>query len=80
MSKAQAALEFITTALGKGLTVSISTPLRVTTVNNKTVKQWEKAGLPLFKIDGEGNLRIGSGKNYNIICTKSTCLTRISAQ
>lgn len=60
--------------LRAGHTVYLSTHLKHIKVTPKTFKGWEKAGVPLFKIDSEGNLRMGK----NIICFPDMLLVEIT--
>jgi hypothetical protein len=80
MTSSQKAFDFINDAISKGLTVYVSTRLKSVVVSPSTYAKWEKAGVSLFKMDKEGNLRMASGKNYNVIATASICMVNISAQ
>ena len=79
MTKAQQMLEFIEQQIENGCTIHISTPLRTTAITPKTHKKFKSAGHTLLKIDTEGNLRLASGKNFNIICYPEISLVQVKA-
>lgn len=79
MNKAEQAKQFIDAALASGRTVYLQTALKAIAVSPATVAKWRKAGRDLFRMDADG-LRVASGRSYNLICTPSTCLVRISAE
>ena len=79
MSKAQQMLNFIQAGIAKGATIYICTYGHVTAISPKTVVKFNDAGHQLFVIDKEGNLRIASGKNYNVICTPTTSLVTVKS-
>jgi hypothetical protein len=79
MTKAQEMLEFIETHLSNGLTIYICTARNAIKVSPKTVAKFNDGGHKLFKFDSEGNLRIASGKNFNIICHKNMSLVTVKA-
>lgn len=79
MTVSQKALDFITTQIGLGKNVYICTYGRAIKVTKKTVANWDKIGQSLFFIDSSGDLRIRSGKNSNVIATKTTSLVTIKS-
>jgi len=79
MTKAQQMLEFIEQQIAKGRTIHISTHLHTTAITPKTHNKFKSAGHTLLKIDAEGNLRMASGKNFNIICFPEIALVQVKA-
>jgi len=77
MTEAVSTQMFINAQLNEGRTIHLVTALKTISVSPRTAASFKKKGLALFKIDAEGNLRIASGKNYNIIATPSNCLVNI---
>jgi hypothetical protein len=78
-TKAEQALEFINNAKSLGKTVYISTHLKAIKITPKTFEKFNAAKRDLFVIDKAGDLRISSGKNYNVIVTKNVSLVTITA-
>lgn len=79
MSKAQQMLDFIETGIAQGSTIHLSTCLKTIAVSPKTYAKFEASGHTLFMIDKSGDLRIASGKNFNVICTPTTSLVTVKA-
>jgi hypothetical protein len=76
---AEKAQQFIQDQIALGKSIMIQTAMRTTKITPKNYKAWADSGKSLFMIDSEGNLRIARGKQYDIICTKTTALVRIVA-
>ena len=72
-------LEFIETQITAGLTIYVRTARGAIKVSPKTVAKFNTGGHKLFKTDSEGNLRIASGKSFNIICTPHIALVGVTA-
>ena len=79
MTVSQKAFDFIIAQIGLGKDVYICTYGRAIKITKKTVASWDKVGKPLFFIDNIGDLRIRSGKNSNVIATKTISLVTIKA-
>lgn len=75
---AHRALAWIEAQIAAGKTVHFTTSTRTVSVSPKTVETWKKAGRDLLKITKDG-LRVGRGKNYDLITTTSNALCKISA-
>lgn len=60
---AQQKIDKILTTVKEGKTIYISTALRSYKITQKTVNNWEKSGLQLFKVQGD-SMMMASGKKW----------------
>jgi hypothetical protein len=63
---AQERLDIITQALGEGKVVTFTTHLKQIVIDQKVVKRFEKAGIPLFRVIGK-SLYIARGGNWDCL-------------
>ena len=76
---AENALDFIMNAIAGGRTVYITTMTKVTAISPAAFARWEKSGRPLFKVAGDGNLMMASGKSYGRITSGGMMLVGLTA-
>jgi len=53
--------------INDGGTVYIGTQIRMSKIDSKVVKSWEKSGYDLFKVGKSGSLYLARGKNYDCV-------------
>lgn len=78
--KSQIALEFINKHIADGKTILIRTYTRITKITPKTVKNFEEANHPLFKMNSANELLMAEGKRYVCIATPDMMMVGVSAQ
>jgi hypothetical protein len=76
--KSKIALEFINKHIAEGKTILIRTYTKVIKCSPKTVKRFEDADRPLFKINHANDLLMAEGKKYVCIATPEIMMVGIS--
>jgi len=71
--------DWITDKIAKGMTVAITTGLKSVHVSPKTFAAFDKAGKPMFKMNGANELMMAEGKSYVCIATPDMVLVKVSA-
>ena len=77
--KSQIALDFINKQIADGNTIWIRSYTRSTKVTPKTVKSFDEANHPIFKMNSANELLMAEGKNYVCIATPKILMVGISA-
>jgi len=66
-SESRNKLAWIEARIAEGRTVYIRNALKGAKITPANFAKWEASGHDLFKIDGEGRLRMARGRSYEII-------------
>ena len=78
--ESKTAFEFINKHIADGKTIFVRTHTRAIEVTPKTVKRFEKANHPLFKMNSANELLMAEGKRYVCLATPDLCMVGITAR